>query len=641
MLWNICGIISAILIILGTVMYFLKKQGTLRIVALLGCLFAATYIIYIPYYHTTYNWLMGILSNILHLFQVVTIDTNIADLYDEIVAGIGNAIIANIYVILLGILHISLPALSALTAVTILFRCFSSVQLFFANQRKRPLYIFSELNERSLQLCKSLMETNCDIIFAGSESDSFSNKPDNLRRVILKDESIAEIAVKFRKSKETYFFCISEDEDESLSYCLQLIEKYATEKETVQPHIHIYQFSRHQDFSVIIDSADNGCLDIRCINEYEMLVYDLLDTYPLTRYAKSDIHVLLHGLNEINTVALRAIAWCGQLSGFSLKISVAGVNIEDAISELKLSAPGIFTDRYCINFYSCQNENEVIDTISKYCADANYIITSGQSDNATMQESLILRRLFYKLDPEYKNCPPIFCYIKDPSKFNITKNLTTAESNPKRKVSYDLIPFGSLEDIYTYEKLVNSDLELLSRNVHLAYEEIFSDGAINIEEALNRYSIFEVNKRSNRANALHIRYKLNLLGLDYTTEDTDQAVTLKDYYTEDVLKQLSISEHDRWMAFLETEGWVPSSKEDVLAYRNSGISRGRHNCPVLKMHPYICEYEKLEALSLELEGKDTRVYDTELIVKIPDILGDKWNIAKKKFNIIKVPHSDT
>ena len=45
--------------------------------------------------------------------------------------------------------------------------------------------------------------------------------------------------------------------------------------------------------------------------------------------------------------------------------------------------------------------------------------------------------------------------------------------------------------------------------------------------------------------------------------------------------------------------------------------------------------DKLEELSLDLEGKDTRVYDYELIKKIPDILGDKWGYAKKKFKIIK------
>ena len=110
---------------------------------------------------------------------------------------------------------------------------------------------------------------------------------------------------------------------------------------------------------------------------------------------------------------------------------------------------------------------------------------------------------------------------------------------------------------------------------------------------------------------------------------------LSDYFTDESIVQMSITEHDRWMAFLSSEGWIQSTKEQVDAYRASGISKGRHNCPILKMHPYICDYELLEALSLDLEGKNTAVYDTELILRIPDILGNKWNVANTKYKIIK------
>ena len=312
------------------------------------------------------------------------------------------------------------------------------------------------------------------------------------------------------------------------------------------------------------------------------------------------------------------------------------MNIRPQIDELKLSVPGLFTERYRIDFYDCQSEKEVVDTISQHCADANYVIVSGASDNDTMNDGVRLRRLFYRLSKSYDYCPPIFCYIKEPVKYNIVRQLATAESNPKRKMSYDLIPFGSLSEVYAYDKLVDSDLEHLAKNVHLAYEEIFSDGPIDVKEALKRYNVFEVNKRSNRANALHIRYKLNLLGLDYGVREDVEPVAMSDYYTEEYLEQLSISEHDRWMAFLETEGWIPSTKEDVYAYRESGISKGRHNCPILKMHPYICAYDALKDLSLDLEGKDTTVYDGELILRIPDILGDKWNVAGKKYTIYKL-----
>ena len=538
--------------------------------------------------------------------------------------------------VLLGLVHILLPMVSALTAVTVLFRCLSSVRLFLACNSKRPLFVFSEVNERSLQLAGSLSGLKCHVVFAGSAEEQLPGDNDGKRGFIFKEEAISQLNIRPKKGKDIYFFCISRDEDLSLSLTLQLIDKFSKTPPADQHRLHIYQFSIHQDYSVFIDSADKGELDIQCVNEHEMLIYGLLNRYPLYKHAKGSIHVLLHGLSPINVIAMRSIAWCGQLYGFSTRISVVGIHIDDQAKDLSLHYPGLFTERYDIRFYNCQNEREMADTIARECVDANYIIVGGESDNTVMNQGILLRRLFYRLDGTFTNCPPIFCHIKDPSKFQILQDLTTAEANPKRKMSYDLIPFGSLEEVYTYKNLVDSDLEKLAKNVHLAYEEIFSDGPIDVEGALRRYNVFEVNKRSNRANALHIRYKLNLLGLDYTDDPDAQGVQMQDYYTDELMDALSISEHDRWMAFLETEGWIPSSREDVYAYKASGISKGRHNCPILKMHPYICHFDQLEELSLELEGKDTRVYDTELILRIPDILGNKWKVADKNFKIIKL-----
>lgn len=635
MIWLICALVTILLIAVSIRMYFKENNSVFKVVYVLGCLFVATYIIYIPVFFSIYNPLPGMIGNLVHTLRIVTIDADITQFYDVIIGEISENVLLQLYIVLLGIVHIALPAVSALTAVTVLLRCFSTIQLFFANKRKRPMFVFSEINERSMHLAKSLKHIKCDVVFADSTADMLGDKILGKHKLICKEESISELEIRSKKGKNIYFFCISDDEDLSLSHALQLLERFTAEKESNQEHIHIYQFSKHQDFSVFIDSANKGALDVRCINEYEILIYNLLDQYPLMNYGEKSIHVLLHGLSTMNEVALKAIAWCGQISGFSLRISVVGIDIAKKVQDLRVMVPGLFTDRYDIRFYDCESEKEIVDTISRECTDINYIIVSDESDNITMEQGILLRRLFYKLDKKFAACPPIFCYIKEPAKFKLIESLTTAESNPKRKMSYSLTPFGSLDEVFTYERLVDSPLEKLAKNVHLAYEEIFSDGDIDVKDALKRYNIFEVNKRSNRANALHIRYKLLLLGLDYTDDPDAKEVVLSDYYSEASIEQMSISEHDRWMAFLETEGWIPSAQDEVEAYRTSGISKGRHNCPILKMHPYICEYEKLEALSMDLEGKNTAVYDTELILKIPDILGDKWNVADKKYKIIK------
>lgn len=637
-MWIICASVAVLLIVIGVGLYLGKRNSNTRSVIALGCIFGATFVAYSPVYFGDYGIIGGLFGNVIHTLRVVTIDADVTEFYDAIRSGIESELLTKAYTVMIGALHIALPMLSAVTAFTVLVRYFSTMQIHLAGKRNCPMFIFSEVNERSLHLAKSLEKIKCDIIFAGSTADSFNGKIENKHSVILKDEEISELTIKNRKGKDIYFFCISEDEDVSLGHTLDLIERYSSASEEEQEHIHIYQFTKHEDFAVFIDSSDKESIDVQCINEYEMLVYNLLDKHPLMKYGRSGAHVLIHGLSDMNVVALKAVAWCGQMSNFSLRISVVGVDMVDRINELRMNTPGLFTDRYDIRFFDCRTEKEVIDTIRTDCADANYIIVGEKSDNDTMNLGISLRRLFYMMDTDFSACPPIFCYIKEPSKFSLIKDLATAESNPKRKVNYNLTPFGSLEEVYTYETLISSGLENIAKNVHLAYEEIFSDGEINIKEALKRYNIFEVNKRANRGAALHIRYKLNMLGLDYKeiVGPEDEELQLRDAYTEEALESMSVAEHNRWMAFLEAEGWLPAEKDEVNAYRNSGISRGRHNCPILKMHPYICEYEKLRDLSVELEGKDTTVYDRELIARIPDILGDKWNVSGKKYKIVRL-----
>lgn len=634
MIWIICAVVCALMMALSLNASLQKDKGSMRIIPVLVCLFIAAYVIYIPIFLKLFDPLSALIGNFIHMLQVVTIDADFLEYNNIVIAEVGNPVFVKLYMVLMGTIHLVLPTTSAVTAVTVLFRCFSTIQLFFANRKRRPLYVFSELNERSLQFAQSLKGVKCDIVFANCNEDSLNNGNEVSRSYIFKEEPISDLKFKITGKKEIHLFCISDNEDESLTCSLELIERLSKIKESAQEHVHIYQFSKYEDFTVYIDSADEGALDVKCINEFETHIYKLFDEHPLFKYADGKIHLLLHGLSPINQVALKTAVWCGQLCGYDMKISVAGVNLKPQIDGLKISAPGIFSSRYDVNFYDCDSEKEVVDAIANHCADANYIIVSEENDNKTMDSGLLLRRLFYKLDPEYKYCPPIFCYVKEPAKFNIVKNLTTAETNPDRKMSYALTPFGSLDKVYTHKEFVDSDLEKIAKNVHLAYEDIFSDGPIDVKDALKRYNVFEVNKRSNRAAALHIRYKLNLIGLDYVDDADAQSVKMGDYFTEEHLEQLAVSEHDRWMAFLEAEGWTTSEKSDVEAYRASGISKGRHNCPLLKMHPYICEYDKLRELSTEIEGKDTTVYDKELILRIPDILGDKWKVSGKRFAIV-------
>ncbi len=633
MIWIICAIISTLFLITGIALFLYNRKEKLRVIYVLAVLFIASYVAYIPIFLQKYDLVSSLFAGFFNLLQLMSINADYLKYYELIKLCVASNVFAVIYLAMLAILHLALPIVSAISAVALLLRCLSSIRLYFASKTKRPIFIFTEVNDRATALAKDFKDIKCDVVFCDCDEKTISKGKNS--GFIFKAEKAEELNVKIKTGKDVYFICLSNNENKSLSSALALIDKYSKIDSGAQETVHIYQFAQYKDYSLYIDSMDKGNLDIRTINEYEALIYNLLDKYPLYTYAKKDIHVLLYGASQINVMALRIISWCGKLYNYSLKISVVGKDIEETENELKLSYPGLFEKIHNIKFYNVKNQNQAFDLIKKDLSDVTYVIVSEKTDLETMEMGVELRRLFYKVDNTYTNCPPIFCYVQDESQFSVVKELKTAESKPERKMSYNLIPFGNLSEIYSIEYLVDSQLEKLAKNVHFAYSEIFSTGEIDKAETLKGYSTFEVNKRSNRANALHIRYKLNLLGLDYTSDENAESVDLNDYLTGDLLTKLAISEHDRWLTFLQSEGWTVSSKEDVYAYRESGVSKGRHNCPLLKMHPYICDFDKLTDLSIEIEGKDTAVYDVELIKKIPEILGDKWGVAKKKFKIIK------
>ena len=138
MLWLICSLAVVVLVAIGVKMYLSDRGNVSRVVLVLGCLFAATYIAYIPPFYCAYGLLAGAVGDLNHTLRIVTVDADVTQYYDVVYQNLNTTVLAQGYIAMLGILHIALPALSALTAVTVLLRCFSSMQLFFCKQTQAP-----------------------------------------------------------------------------------------------------------------------------------------------------------------------------------------------------------------------------------------------------------------------------------------------------------------------------------------------------------------------------------------------------------------------------------------------------------------------------------------------------------------------
>lgn len=637
MIWSICFLISILIAAIAIRIALDKNLGKTRIIyAMAACLLIA-YILYIPAFWNQYEPIAALFGCLINTMQVISMDADYLVFYDLIVGELGVGWVSRLYFAFLAAMHFLLPVVSAMTAVTVIMRCLTQMQIGLLKKHRKPLYVFSQINRRSILLARDIYSHNkaCDILFLNDPDEAdYMDLQQELRCVII-NETVETVHPDMRH-RSVHFYCIAEDQEKNLTDALTVLNWLGPQERKAQENGHIFLFTSDPMAEMLIDSLQKGSTNISLINEQRTDAYNLLERYPLFHYAKeNDIHVLICGFSDEGEDFLRAASWCGQIAGYRLRFSVVGKGIAEREADFRATYPGLFTGRYDISFYNWTNELEYQRILSDHCADACYAVVACDTERETIEKAVGLRRFFYKTDERFCNSPPIFAYIESAEKAAAVAALTTAEARADRRMSYGIIPYGMASELYTYQNITASSLELLSKNVHLVYEDIFSEDGINVTEALERYNLFEVNKSSNRANALHIRYKLAMLGLDYTDDPNAQEVDLSEYLDDDTLERLTVAEHDRWMAFLESEGWEESTIEQADAYKQSGISKGRHNCPLLKLHPYICPFEELQGRSDKLGLPDSTVYDRELITRIPDILHDKWGVMGKRYRIVK------
>lgn len=637
--WYICLAAALILMVLAAKAGISRRYGPARIGLVLVELASATFIIYIPIFFSLYAPATAVFSDIINVFQVVSLDADYGAFYDMINEGTGIRSVGQVYMVVLGVLHFLMPVVSFLAVYSLLVLCYSSLQMFFVNLHRCPLYVFSVQNEHALDLARDIQRNirRCDIVFTDC-SDSERRKDDSIRqRFVFHPSPLQKIGFENRNRKDIYYFCISDDEDSNLNTALYLIDRLSAQPKPVQQNSHVFIFSQQDGTDMMIDSTDKGSIDIRIVNRSENAAYKLIADYPLYRYAKhKKMSVLLCGFGKVNREVLKAAVWCGILEGYQMEIAVAGIRMEEEIDAFYDCCPDLRDEAFHIRFISCATRRMLEQQLKAHCSHANYVVVDFGGDEVSIDVAVRLRRLFYGVGGTFDNRPPIFLYVEDREKYGMVAGLRTSETVQERRIGYDLIPFGEASTLDTYQELVASRLDLLSKNVHLEYEDIFSEGGIDVAAALERYDALEVNKRSNRANAMHIRYKLALLGLDYTEDADAEEVDFGQYLTAGRLELLTRAEHVRWMRFLQTEGWSTASVDEVNAYKRSGISAGRHNCQILKKHPYICDFDELQERSEALGLPDSTVYDRELIVRIPNILHDRWNVSGKTYKIIKM-----
>lgn len=564
-----------------------KKQTKTLWFALLGIIMATAFLVFPLYYDDD---IITVFINT--IFYAIKISAMSGD-FEILNAAPSGILIGFKYTLYL--YSILAPILAA--GVIISFISNEIDEIRARKKTTKTVHIFSEINEKSVLLAKTLKEADNIVIFCDkADKKEFYEQIKNKNGIILKKD-ITKLSLQ-KYLGEIRIYEISDNQDQNLNQTLDLIAKKKNMNVT------IYLFSMAEEARVILDSVEKGNIKTIIIDEALQLVYQVLDEKPLYQNVENGlISVLIVGVGKVGTQFLKAITWCSQMINYKLEIHVIDKEAEKILKQLEWKCPELKKPNYDISFHEADiNTIDGKEILNNYCKNTNYVIISLGEDNLNLNSAIALRRYFLIKHKQ----PFIGFMIQNKEKKNQIEVLKNERGN-----HYDFYPFGSIEELYGKKNILNEKIENLAKKVHLSY----NPNDINFEQ----YYKIEYYKNSSRATALHIKYKLySIFGQEeISIEEIKNKLSKKE-----IRDALARNEHERWMAYMRADGYQVASIEEVEKYEPMVQNHVYH---LAHLHPGLVKFEELDSMSKKIEkmrGKkiDLKKSDYDIIDAIPEIM---------------------
>lgn len=501
-------------------------------------------------------------------------------------------VIFRCYTVLFAILYVAAPVMTF--GFVLSFFKNTSAYKRYVTHYKTDAYIFSKLNEKSLALADSLLESEeapflvfTDVWDREDASDEdLIDKAKSIGAVCFATDVLATNFNLHSKRSTLNFFMIDCDEAENLENALRFIDKYKHRENT-----NLYVFSDRVESELLLTNAFNTeqadtdgnqlKVKVRRVNEVRSLVYRTLyeDGYEKvfsTAAQEPDgkhIHALVVGMGRHGTEMTKALSWFCQMDGYLPLISCVDVN-QDAEDQFAGKCPELMAPtlnghydipgemRNHIKIYSGVDvDSYAFDKLIEELPQITYIFVALGNDERNISASVKLRMLTQRK----KHHPAIQAVIRNSEK----RDALTGIVNFKNQ-SYDIQFIGDMKDTCSQKVILGSDLEGKALARHLKWGEE------------KQFWQFDYNYRSSVASAIHgeMKHKCGISGIEKAPADR----------TEEQRKNIRILEHRRWNAYMRSEGYVYSGSTD----KNSRDD-------IAKTHHCLVSFDKL---SPEEQAKD-------------------------------------
>ena len=501
-----------------------------------------------------------------HTIRLFVIDTGFEEIFFS--ATTQNL---TIYAVLGTVLFILAPVMTV-GVILSFFRNFVSY-LKCVTKRRNDAYIFSELNEKSLALAKDLQKNHKNAVliftdvFGENNEDGYelSEKAKELGAICFRKDISALNLSYFSKTSKLYFFAIGENEAENVRQAFTIAKEDGAYAK--RDNVFLYVFSTDVENELLLSNIPASRVRLRRVDDIRSLVlrilYDsgerLFENAVPTEDGKKQINALVIGAGGHGKEMIKTLAWFCQMEGYRVDIHAFDQN-EKARERFALQAPELMSEKsngvfvkgeaqYKIQFHNgISVDNTDFTDALMTVGTPTYIFVSMGEDARNVRTAVFLRQLFRQ---KHMPDPIIQAIVYDTENKAVLSDAHNWKNQP-----YGIDFIGDLAEMYSERVILRQDLEKEALATHKSYG--------GSEDDFYRY---EYNYRSSMASALHrhLRRKLGIADFDKPAAEL----------TEEERDLLERVEHNRWNAYMRSEGYVYSGSPD--AQSRDDLAKMHHN----------------------------------------------------------------
>ncbi len=513
------------------------------------------------------NFVEELFNSLVHALQSFSMDEDYTQYIKNGKAMIrelpgGNDVFAFLYGIYASILNVIAPIAGGAIIFEVLMSISPKLRLYmsYANE-KRDKYFFSELNERSLALAKSIYS---DSRLSGGKyspvlvfTDTYINEDDEKSaEVLLEAKAMGAICIKddisnVRKNKKggRKFFLIDTAEMDNL----QTLALLSNEDNYIYlSNADIYLFSHGEIYThvekQVVDKLTKrlgreNLPIIHPIQSYRNLVTNLLVELPLyepivhkkpDENGVRDLYVTILGTGSIGTEMLLSAYWCGQMLDCRLHLTVISkeapesfegrlnyINPDIIESTKENSSMLVINDRedmadtYATIDYICADvKRDSIDELlsnktygAKTLRDTDYFVVALGSDEDNLDVARNIKKAVGKdhlLSDEDKKT--VIAYVIYDSDLCQSLNHTARFNSGKNGCDIYMRAFGSLSDVYSTGNIFMLNIKPLADQVADSYYNI--NARSEQRKAFDKRVLDDYQHWSNLARGIHKKYKV-------------------------------------------------------------------------------------------------------------------------------------